>query len=118
MPRRAPTRTPKKAARKKNLLAESDVAADIWQRTRLLVEILLKVMEQGIRHPETAHDEQWERLFGNKDSVVVTLQKLVQLLSDLQMQAGDNAVVEDGAIAPVSDEEMALLREWLAKESF
>lgn len=89
--------------------------ADIWQRTGLLVEVLLGVMEREI-HAGGERSEQWERLFGTKDSAVVTLQKLVQVLAELQTRAGHEPQAE-ALVEPVNEEELALLREWLAGPS-
>lgn len=106
-------RARKSAAPRKSRSTATPSANDIWRRTRLLVEVLLEVMEQGIRAPDSERSEQWERLFGTKDSAVVNLQKLVQLLAELQAQSGSTLDDAHALVEPVSSEEMALLAQWL-----
>ncbi len=113
MPERAPTARPKRARKpSKKKPSPQMTADDIWRRTRLLVEVLLQVMEQGIRDPN-GKSEEWDRLFGSKDSAVVTLQKLVQLLAELQQQSAMEPEADASLVEPVSAEEMALLKQWL-----
>lgn len=88
------------------------IAHDVWERTGLLVEVLLQVMEAEISQTGE-RSAQWQRLFGTKDSAVVILQKLVQVLADLQARAGIEAEPSE-LVEPVSGEELALLREWMA----
>ncbi len=84
---------------------------NIWARTLLLVEVLIRVMEGEIRSTEEERSPQWLRLFGAKDSAIVNLQKLVQLMA--QLREYGNLEAPDSQVAPVSDEEMAMLRGWL-----
>lgn len=89
-------------------------ARDVWARSQLLVEVLLKFMEREIRSKDVERSEKWLKLFGTKDSAVVNLQKLVQVLGELQEQspvAGTND--QPPATPPVNAEELALLQEWL-----
>jgi ABC-type transporter Mla MlaB component len=65
-------------------------------------------MEREIRTRKNEPSERWLKLFGAKDSAVVNLQKLVQLLAELQTQSPQAA-----GIAPVDSEELAILAEWL-----
>lgn len=87
---------------------------DVWLRTRQLVEVLLQVMEREIQSDEPERSEQWLRLFGAKDSAVVNLQKLVQLLAELQQGQPVPSISDTAAM---DDEEMKLLRAWLADAS-
>ncbi len=96
-------RTPRKTTRQ---------AADIWARTQMLVEVLLEVMESEVRAKDQQRSEQWLKLFGPKDSAVVNLQKLVQLLAVLQGHAPAKAD-RFSAIAPVDDAEIAMLADWI-----
>lgn len=107
--------TPRAVAKRRSRQTKQDVASeDVWLRTRQLVEVLLHVMEREIQSDEPERSEQWLRLFGAKDSAVVNLQKLVQLLAELQHgQPMPN--ISDAAV--MDDEEMKLLRAWLADAS-
>ena len=96
--------------------AEYKGSEDIWARTCMLVEILIGVMEQEITAPHSEHSEQWLRLFGAKDSAVVNLQKLVQLLGHLREQIQGNSAPEAELVEPVNAQEMAILAEWLAMQ--
>lgn len=87
-------------------------AQDVWARTQMLVEVLLEVMEREIRTRKNEPSERWLKLFGAKDSAVVNLQKLVQLLAELQSQTPQTADV-----APVDAAELAILAEWLKSTS-
>lgn len=83
--------------------------AAIWQRTRLLVETLLTVMESHM-HAEEPND-QWKLLFGTKDSAVVNLQRMVKLLAELQALSGDNHAAAN--LVPIDAQEMELLAQWV-----
>ena len=82
-------------------------------RARKLVESMLTALEDGLSGDETP--EEWKRLFGTKDSAVVSLQKLEQVIGVLSNQV--HAMVAPKEVLPehnLSPEEMALLTEWLA----
>ena len=106
--------TAKRARAKKTRKPRTAVAQDVWARTQLLVEVLLEVMEGEIRAVGEERSERWLKLFGPKDSAVVNLQKLVQLLAELQQQSPPP---QSEALAPVSTEELALLSDWLRTPS-
>jgi hypothetical protein len=76
------------------------------------VEALLKEMQQGVRNPQYRESEDWEKLFGTKDSLVMNLQKLVATLAALPEDEG-NGRVETAAANSISSAEMALLKAWL-----
>lgn len=82
---------------------------EAWVRTWALVDTLLTAMEAALQEDEP---EAWKKLFGTKDSVIVTLQKLVQLLADLEAHVKP---VQQEADTPecLSDEEWSLLIQWL-----
>ncbi len=104
------TRRGKKAPASAPAIPVDSRTQDIWRRTHLLIEVLMEVMEQGIRNAEADVSDRWVRLFGSKDSAVVNLQKLVQLLAELQAQATPPAgAPTEEALSP---EEMALLAQW------
>lgn len=107
--------TPRAVAKRRSRQTKKDAACeDVWLRTRQLVEVLLHVMEREIQSDEPERSEQWLRLFGAKDSAVVNLQKLVQLLAELQ-HGQPMPSISDAAV--MDDEEMKLLRAWLADAS-
>lgn len=87
-------------------------STDVWARTQLLVEVLLRVMEHEIAAEQPTRSEQWLKLFGPKDSAVVNLQKLVQLLAELQEQSPVK-MAPDARVTPVSESELGLLHDWL-----
>lgn len=98
------------------LSIEAQEARQVWRRTRHMVESLLLVMEKGISSADADTDEQWKRLFGTKDSAVVTLQKLVQLLAELPGEAGREKA-EEVAPVPLEPDEMRLITQWLKETS-
>lgn len=111
MPVTTKKRAPRKRVSKKEQASRTEEdAQDIWRRTRQLVEVLLQVMEQEIRAADGPRSEQWVRLFGSKDSAVVNLQKLVQLLAELQ---GNVPQPPESATPLPEDADMELLRRWL-----
>ena len=107
-----PAKKVRKSPRKPKSVNMQPTAADIWARTRLLVEVLLEVMEREIRAPDGERSDQWARLFGTRDSAVVNLQKLVQLLSELQEHSSQVGSA-DNPIERVSEEEAALFADWM-----
>jgi len=82
------------------------------KRANLLIEAMLKEMQRGIRDPQRFESTEWERLFGNKQSMVVNLQKLVQALAVLPsaLSCETSKPIQNGAL---SAQEMELLAEWL-----
>ncbi len=83
------------------------------ERARRLAEAMLISMEAGLLGKDPP--EEWGRLFGTKDSAVVNLQKLVQVIRLLSNPA-DTTVDADEPMPKntLSSEEMELLTEWLA----
>lgn len=91
---------------------------DVWARSQLLVEVLLTFMEREIRSRDKERSEKWLKLFGSKDSAVVNLQKLVQVLGELQEQTPvAQAKDQPQTAAPVNAQELALLQDWLKSVS-
>ncbi len=88
-------------------------AHDMWERSQLLVEVLLKFMDREIRSKDPKRSEKWLKLFGTKESAVVNLQKLVQVLAELQEQTPSGTADQPAMTAPVNAEELAMLSEWL-----
>ena len=85
-------------------------------RAKQLVEALLKEMQQGVRDPHYRESEDWVKLFGSKDSLVMNLQKLVATLAALP---DDEVVVKphQAATEAISQAEMALLKAWMEETS-
>jgi flagellar biosynthesis/type III secretory pathway chaperone len=85
------------------------------KRASALIEALLKEMQRGVRDQTLLESPEWERLFGNKQSVVVNLQKLVQALaalpSEADIQPSSETMKAEGE--RLSDEEMRMLTAWL-----
>lgn len=107
---------PRKSARIETKAASKKVKTAAGLRTskqaRAIIELLLEEMREGMTDPSRAMSEEWERLFGSKQSVVANLQKLVQALAVLP----DGEGVEEDAQAPLppmSSEEVGILKEWL-----
>lgn len=110
--------TAKKTGAKATRRRRRTQAKDVWSRSQMLVEILLEVMETEIAAEQSERSERWLKLFGPKDSAVVNLQKLVQVLGELQEQTPAAALAnEPQPIAPVSEEELQMLSEWLKSVS-
>jgi hypothetical protein len=85
------------------------------KRAGALIEALLKEMQRGVRDQTLLESPEWERLFGNKQSVVVNLQKLVQALaalpSEADIQPSSETMKAEGE--RLSDKEMNMLAAWL-----
>lgn len=81
-----------------------------------LIEIMFKEMAVALKDPATMEEPEWQRLFGNKQSLVVNLQKLVQALGALPEESGGaDSKPQDAAHEALTTEEMRLLTEWLAQ---
>lgn len=89
--------------------------AQASKRAYALIESILKEMQRGIRDPSRLKHPDWELLFGAKQGVVANLQKLVQALSALPVEAasGTDAKPILADETPLSAEEMQLLIAWL-----
>ena len=111
----APTKTPRRNTRGTShhkTRAPADLEG-VWARTHRLVETLLETLSRGIESPDTI-PEHWERLFGAKDSVVVSLQKLVTLLIELRQHLAPLTVEGgDESTAPLEAHELELLEAWM-----
>jgi hypothetical protein len=58
------------------------------KRASLLIEAMLHEMQRGLRNPKKLESVEWTRLFGDKQSMVGNLQKLVQSLAALSDPRG------------------------------
>lgn len=84
------------------------------QCARKLIEHLLKEMQLMIENPDYMAPEQWERLFGPRQSMVANIQKLVSALGALPLEPARRTKEAQTHIPPITAAEMALLRAWLA----
>ena len=91
------------------------VAQRSAKRAQLLVARMMKEMDRGLRDPAYLASEEWERLFGAKQSMVVNLQKLVATLSDLPGEVNATDSAETPMIAPITVQEMEMLKAWLTQ---
>jgi len=94
---------------------KTSVSSDLegaWLRTQQLVESLLETLSRGIQSPESI-PEHWERLFGAKDSVVVSLQKLVALLIELHQNLPTDKATVEATPAQLEPHEVEMLEAWM-----
>lgn len=99
----------------KRTTSNSPVTERTAKRARLLIEDMLKEMQLGIADPTRREAEEWERLFGAKQSMVANLQKLVAALAALPeppLAQGKAEVAYD-----LTEAEMKLLTAWLKETS-
>lgn len=87
------------------------------KRARTLIELMMKEMHASLRDPERLTAEQWDKLFGAKQSMIANLHKLVATLLVLPDMETVAEVDEKNAFKPINSEEMRLLTAWLAEES-
>ncbi|MFN8930130.1 MAG: hypothetical protein ACK5WQ_07205 [Alphaproteobacteria bacterium] len=110
------TSTKKSRSNKRTATAkETPVSSDLegaWLRTQQLVESLLETLAAGIKSPESI-PEHWERLFGAKDSVVVSLQKLVALLIELHQNLPTDKATVEATPAQLEPHEVEMLEAWM-----
>jgi hypothetical protein len=81
-----------------------------------LIEIMFKEMGAALKDPARMDEPEWQRVFGNKQSLVVNLQKLVQALGALPEElCAEDPKPESNQREALTAEEMRLLTEWLAQ---
>ncbi|MFO0109864.1 MAG: hypothetical protein ACK52W_04940 [Alphaproteobacteria bacterium] len=105
------SRSKKRGTSDKETLGYSDLEG-AWLRTQQLVESLLETLSRGIQSPESI-PEHWERLFGAKDSVVVSLQKLVALLIELHQNLPTDKATVEAAPGQLEPHELEMLEAWM-----
>jgi hypothetical protein len=89
------------------------VPARAVRRARTLIELLMKEMHASLRDPNRLTDDQWEKLFGAKQSMVMNVHKLVDALTSLPVPAATAQMQE--APAPITTQEMEMLKAWIAE---
>ena len=96
----------------------SQAAKRTAKRARSLIEAMLQEMELGLVDPHYRMTDEWERLFGAKQSMVVNLQKLVAALAAVPNYELPKAVPEEQAEArdaPITPAEMEMLKAWISE---
>ena len=84
------------------------------QKARRLIVLLMQEMHAGLRDPSRLSSEQWDKLFGAKQSMIANLQKLVATMGALP--DGSREKQEGGAhtdAPPLSAVEVAMLKAWI-----
>lgn len=88
------------------------------KRATSLIEAMLREMQGGLRNPEKLKSAEWSRLFGNRQSMVANLQKLVQSLAALSEPRGKKPTLAmdhpEGEL--MNAQEMQILSAWLKEE--
>lgn len=88
------------------------VAQRTTRRARTLIELIMKEMHASLRDPDRLSPEQWDKLFGAKQSMIANLQKLVatlKALPDMEEAGGQRD-------APITVPEIQMLTSWLAEQ--
>lgn len=100
--------------------AATPTARVSWQLVNILTQQLMQKLAQTLAEmPDPTTD--WERLFGAKDSMVVNLQKLVQVLVQMSGRLEeiekniDAPDMADSAILP-DEADLQMLKNWLEQE--
>lgn len=86
------------------------------QRVRTLIELMLCEMHACLKEPERLNDATWEKLFGPKQSMIANLQKLVGALVLLPEESEAKTNPEKYGVAPLTQEEMRLLTDWVRQK--
>ncbi len=87
------------------------------KRASRLIESMLKEMQLALRDPQRCESPTWELLFGNKQSMVVNVQKLVQTLAIIPTSENPKDTEKSTAQeAPeLTKQEMEMLSAWLTQ---
>lgn len=87
-------------------------ARTVWARTQVVLEVLLKLIEDDVNASNKEHSDQWLKVFGPKDSAIANLQKLVDLLGELkQHQPPKRRTAVKTARS--TEAELAMLVDWV-----
>jgi hypothetical protein len=114
----AKRKTARVGARKKTQTVRVHPLENSWQKTSVLVHRLMIILDEGIVNPSSL-PEHWERVFGTKDSAVVSLQKLVAVLAEISEHV-ERALQQDDVESPytanVSADDLAMIQRWVEEE--
>ena len=80
---------------------------------RRLAELLMKEMRAALRDPARLTSEEWDKLFGAKQSMISNLHKLVTTLAALPDLVQEGPLKCATAEVAMSPQEMAMLKAWL-----
>ncbi len=122
MPKKVPAkpkttnRTKAKSTRKATPRAKNPGTLRASKKARLIIELMLKEMREGMKDPSHLTSDEWERLFGTKQSMVANLQKLVQALAALPEDEMEAQVSKSEALPPMTREEVQIIKGWLMQE--
>ena len=83
------------------------------KRAYQLVDILLQEMHAGLKDPARLSTDEWDKLFGAKQSMIANLQKLVSTLAALPVSIQPVSQGEIAHPSELSTTEMAMLKAWL-----
>lgn len=96
---------------------DASVYEPFYNRARAILEALLSEMESRLHDGVVVDTTKWSTLFGEKQSMVVNLQKLVEVIDELseseEKKPNPETSPQEGG-KPLTDEELKLLSEWLA----
>lgn len=88
-------------------------AARTAKRAHRLAELLIKEMHAAVRDPTRLTSEEWDKLFGAKQSMISNLQKLVATLAALPVLVQETPLKTAAAEVSMSQQEMVMLTAWL-----
>lgn len=88
------------------------------KRASILIEAMLQEMQRGLRNPKKLESEEWSRLFGDKQSMVGNLQKLVQSLAALSEPRGKkpSAAMGHPEGGEMNRHDMQILSAWMEED--
>jgi hypothetical protein len=92
--------------------------ADDCDHVQRLVESLLAELSRGVSEPALRETDEWKTLFGTRQTVVVNLQKLVQVMVSLldYKRSGEGGNAADAVVPPITAEELGMLKAWLRSD--
>lgn len=85
------------------------------RRAQQLIDLLMKEMLDGLVDRSRLSSEEWDKLFGAKQSMIANLQKLVSTLGDLPEAPSAQIAPQQQSQAAITPQEMEMLAAWLAE---
>jgi hypothetical protein len=83
------------------------------KRARRLADLLMQEMYAGLRDPARLSSEEWDKLFGAKQSMISNLHKLVSTLAALPEATPIALPKASKDSSALSKQEMEMLKAWL-----
>ncbi len=109
---------PSVTASKKRPMPVSVDSQRVIRRARQLIEQLLEAMQLGFRDEGYRNGEEWEALFGAKQSMTASLQKLVATFVALPEEVSPADVAQAATADPImTQQEIELLKSWLEEQA-